>query len=304
VIANRGRTDWQINGETLPPYGFVAQAGPVTAMVTRRDGVIAGYAQHGHTLFADARPQLADQRGAIEPTVVSCEDLGKGRFQLRLQGRVLQPVPPGYVAFLHFVDAKNAEGEGIVFQGGTRYDAAKLAAAGIAEGTATATLPADVKLPATFAVRTGFYHPSAGGARLRLAGPTDSTGRARCGTVTADAAGVISWNPEPPDADLAERQARLNTAGKLVDFGSVATTGAFRLRYAPGAEWELTPLPGSESFQVELRLDRLGMPAAKVRQVVAQDLDGQTLNPVAPEQDGPLVRWKTDGGAFRYLIRF
>ena len=25
-------------------------------MVTRRDGVIAAYAQHGHTLFADARP--------------------------------------------------------------------------------------------------------------------------------------------------------------------------------------------------------------------------------------------------------
>ena len=304
VIANRGRTDWQVDGQTLPPYGFVAQAGPATAMVTRRDGVIAGYAQHGHTLFADARPQSADQRGVVQPTVAGCEVSGKGRFQLRMQWRVLQPVPPGYVAFLHFVDEKDPEGEGIVFQGGTRYDAGKLVAAGIAEGAASATLPADVKLPATFAVRTGFYHPSAGGARLRLAGPTDSTGRARCGTITADAAGAITWTPEPPDPDLAERLARLNTAGKLVDFGPVATTGAFRLCSAPGSEWELTPLPGSESFQVELRLDQLGVPAAKVRQVLAQDLDGQTLAPVAPEQDGPRVRWKTDGGAFRYLIRF
>ena len=187
VIANRGRNDWQIAGQTLPPYGFVAQAGPATAMVTRRDGVIAGYAQHGHTLFADARPQLADQRGVIEPTVVGCEDLGKGRFQLRMQWRVLQPLPPGNVAFLHFVNEKNVEGEGIAFQGGTKNDAAQLAAAGTVEGSGTATLPADVKLPATFAVRTGFYHPGSDGARLRLSGPTDGTGRARCGTVTADA---------------------------------------------------------------------------------------------------------------------
>jgi hypothetical protein len=304
VIANRGRTDWQIAGQTLPSYGFVAQAGPATAMVTRRDGVIAGYAQHGHTLFADARPQLADQRGAIEPAVAGCEDLGKNKFRLRMQWRVLQPLPSGYVPYLHFVDEKIAEGEGIAFQGGTNCDTAQLAAAGTVEGSGTATLPADVKLPATFAVRAGFYHPGSGGARLRLSGPTDGTGRARCGTVTADAEGVITWQPEPPDPELAERLARLNTAGKLVDFGPVATTGAFRLRYAPGTDWEWMPLPGSESCQVELRLDRLGAPAAKVRQVVAQDLDGQTLDPVAAEQDGPLVRWTTDSRAFRYLIRF
>ncbi len=303
VMANRGRNDWQVSGQTLPAYGFVAQAGQATAMITRRDGVIAGYAQHGHTLFADARPPLADQRGVIEPTVVGCEDLGNRKFQLRMRWRVLQPLPQGNVAFLHFVNEKSAEGEGIAFQGGTKYDA-KLAAAGIVAGSCTATLPADVKLPATFAVRTGFYHPGSGGARLRLSGSTDGTGRARCGTVTADAKGAITWKPEPPDPELAERQARLNTAGKLVDFGPVATAGVFRLRYAPGTDWELMPLPGSESCQVQLRLDRLGVPAAKVRQVVAQDLAGRTLDPIAPEQDGSLVRWKTDGQAFRYLIRF
>ena len=82
-------------------------------------------------------------------------------------------------------------------------------------------------------MRTGFYQPGPGGARLRLSGPTDGTGRARCGTVTADAAGAITWKPEPPDPELIERQARLNTTGKLVDFGPVATTGAFRLRAEP-----------------------------------------------------------------------
>jgi hypothetical protein len=273
-------------------------------MVTRRDGVIAGYAQHGHTLFADARPQLAEQRGAIEPSVAGCADLGGGQFRLHMQWRVLQPLPPGYVPYLHFVNEKNAEGEGIVFQGATRHDTAQLAAPGTAEGSSTATLPADVKLPAAFAVRAGFYHPGSGGARLRLSGPTDGTGRARCGTVTVDAAGAITWNPEPPDSDMAERLARLNTAGKLVDFGPVATTGAFRLRAAPGTDWELTPLPGSDSFQAELRLDRLGVPAAKVRQVLAQDPDGHALDPVVLERDGPVVRWKTDHRAFRYLIRF
>ncbi|MBI5396468.1 MAG: hypothetical protein HZA91_14330, partial [Verrucomicrobia bacterium] len=136
--------------------------------------------------------------------------------------------------------------------------------------------------------------------------PVDGSGRARCGKIEIERAGgrvVVRLQPEPPSADLAMQRARVNSAGKVVDFGPVATNGAFRLRYA-GAGMELTPLPSSQPFRVELRLDRLGATETKAQHVSALDIEGKTLDPVAFTQDGPTLRFAADGKAFRYLIRF
>jgi hypothetical protein len=165
-----------------------------------------------------------------------------------------------------------------------------------------------VKLPATFAVRCGLYNPGKGGARAKLAGPLDSTGRVKCGQVVvakAEAGGAsMRWEAEPVDREAAIRETRLNTAGKVVDFGPVATSGAFRLRHGPGAEWDLAPLPSSQPFKVELRLGQLGRQGVRARQVVAMDIKGQALGTVASEQAGETLRFAADGAAFRYVIQF
>jgi len=56
VIANRGKTDWEINGQILPSYGFIAESGQYKAMVTKRDGVISAYTESPDSVFVDARP--------------------------------------------------------------------------------------------------------------------------------------------------------------------------------------------------------------------------------------------------------
>jgi hypothetical protein len=186
-----------------------------------------------------------------------------------------------------------------------KLNMARLAAPGKVTCECDTTLPHDLKLPATFAVRCGLYHPGKGGSRLRLDGPLDGTGRARCGRiVVAKAVGgaMVRWEPEPADPDIAAREARLNLAGEVVDFGPVATSGAFRLRHAAGADWELTPLPASSPFRVELRLDRLGAAGRKARCVMVVGMDGRSIGEAAFRQDGATLSFSHDGKAFAYRI--
>jgi len=300
---NRGKTDWQVEGQTLPPYGFLARAGEQQVSITRRDGIISALAQGPSLLFADARPDASDTAGRVQPRVVGVEDLGNRRFRLRMEWEVLHPVPAGYRTFLHFVDEKTPGQEGIAFQGGLNLDAAKLAQAGTYESVAEVTLPETVQAPATFAIRYGLYHPT-GGQRLPLRGSVDATGRGRGGRILVEAgqAPAIRWQEEPPDPNAAARLARLNVEGKVLDFGAVATNGAFRLRHR-GNEWELVPLPNSSAFKVELHLDRLSAPERKVRSIIAVDKDGKAAPETAFQQDGQTVRFSTDGKAFAYRIQ-
>ena len=90
----------------------------------------------------------------------------------------------------------------------------------------------------------------------------------------------------------------------MLDFGPLVTDGAFRLLHASRRAWQLLPLPGSNPFRAELRLERLGQGRAKVKAVTRVD----PLHPAAQEpewtQDGALLRLSCDGQSFAYRIEF
>jgi hypothetical protein len=139
-----------------------------------------------------------------------------------------------------------------------------------------------------------------------MLGPLDGSGRARCGIIEIKReAGrlVVAFQPEPPDPDIAAREERVNSAGKIVDFGAVATNGAFRLRHG-GGEMELTPLPLSPPFQATLRLDRLGAGGRKVERVVTLGNDGKPCGEQSFRQDGDALQLAHDGKAFAYRVQF
>ena len=92
--------------------------------------------------------------------------------------------------------------------------------------------------------------------------------------------------------------------GKTVDFGPVATAGAFRLDATKPAEWVLTPLPDSLAFAVEIRLDQLGAAGAKVARIQPQDESGKDLDAVGFGQTGDRLRFQTATEAFAYRITF
>ena len=95
--------------------------------------------------------------------------------------------------------------------------------------------------------------------------------------------GEVSWQPE--DDPLSSR---LNTARKILDFGPVATNGAFRMT-GTGKRLTVTPLPGSDAFEVSI-------PAHSG----AVALDVQTAD-LAGKPDGQL-NVKSGGGRFVFTV--
>ena len=92
-----------------------------------------------------------------------------------------------------------------------------------------------------------------------------------------------------------------NTDGKLIDFGTITTNGAFRLLHH-GKRWTLLPLPGSIPFAAQLRLERLGASGAKVMKVTALSQGMQRLGQKRFSQNGDVATMRLDATAFRYEI--
>lgn len=305
AAVNRGATDWQVEGHTLPSYGFVAKAGPITASIARRDGLITAFATGPGHLFADARPPALDSPSA-RAQVKGVDDLGNGSFRVRLDWEVLRALPPGARPFLHF-DTAAGEGEEIAFQGGLKLDAAKLGDPGLHPSEAVVALgPEQAKEGAQYLVRYGLYVPGEGGTRVALDAPSDPGMRAKGGRILVetgpDRQPRIRWEPEPADANRAARNERINLAGRIVDFGPVATNGAFRLRET-GDGWEMTPLPDSRPFVAGLDPAKLGAPGRTIQSIRAIDHDGGALEDPQPRQEGARTVFDVDGKAFGYRIR-
>jgi hypothetical protein len=272
--------------------------GNVQAKVTRRDGVISAMSQAPGILFVDARPPVS--AASVRPRVVGVEFEEK-RVRVRVDWDVRRPVPAGYRSFMHFVNEKNEQGEGIAFQGGSNVEMSQFNRAGTVQSTFEATLPGEVQLPATFAIRFGLYDPLDGG-RLSLLGPTEN-GRARGGTLRLEANGQATLTPEPPDANELAMQQRLNNTRKIVDFGPAQTNGAFRLQHS-GNLWQLTPLPDSESFSVKLQLAKLGATGRKVLSVVPVLQNGTAAEKISFTQNGAVLSFQTAPDVFAYRIGF
>jgi len=111
----------------------------------------------------------------------------------------------------------------------------------------------------------------------------------------------LRWAADPAEEDNLLLQSRQNQAGKTLDFGPVATTGAFRLDTSHTGEWVLTPLPDSLPFAIQIKLDQLGAAGLKVTRVQPQDETGRDLAAAPCEQIGNLVSFNTTG-AFAYRI--
>ncbi len=302
VTANRGTADWITDGRVLPTFGFIAKAGENEADITRRDGVISARAKSPGVLFVDARPDVSDADGHVLAKVAGVEDLGGRRFRIRIEWEVRKPLPPGFRPFVHFVDDKLVENEGILFQGGLELDPSKLGMAGTYSTAAEVAVPAGFPAPAEIAVRFGLCNPDMDWKRLQMPVATDHRGRARGGIIQLEE-DVVRWQPEPPDPIKEARSARLNMRGKTVDFGPASTNGAFRILHE-GTVWKLIPLPGSPAFHVELRLDQLNASGQKVREITAVNTDGNAVGPVSFQQDGQAVRFETSDEPFAYRISF
>ena len=95
----------------------------------------------------------------------------------------------------------------------------------------------------------------------------------------------------------------LNAEGRIIDFGPIATNGAFRVLHS-GSQWRLFPLQGSLPFSVELRLDRLGAKGRRVARVEGLSQSGEKVSDEQFQQKGEVLLLDLNAEAFSYRISF
>jgi hypothetical protein len=290
VTANQATNVLREGGLVLPQYGWSAQGAGVTAWTALCQDVIADFAETADSTLANARPAADWNQSGIHrlrPTVADFRPTGDRAFAFQYQWQVGETLPHDYQCFVHFVS-----GDNIVFQNDHT----------LPRGTSTWQVgdvvpdgPHEIHLPAglpdgAYGVRIGLYQPDDG--RLALQGRNDGQDRIQLGTLQVREQGrKITFDPVTPaagtDDDLYEH--RLNTAGKVLDFGDVRTDGSVLLRREAG-EWVLRPWPRTRNFLVKLSATRFGQPAQ------VHCVGGATAS-VTPEADGGWWQVKLNGAA-------
>jgi hypothetical protein len=301
VWSNRGPEPWRVEGVTLPQYGFLARAGDCEAQIALRDGIAARMASAPGVLFVDARPVAMDTawRGPVKTRVLGGRVEGR-RVIIDVEWEILEPLPEGEVIFVHVCHPESQQPERIVYQPPCDLPVTRLQEVGRHEAHIVFEVPPDAKGGEYF-VRYGLYNPKRGGRRLVPLGEADGS-RMVGGTITVRREGdrIVEVSYAPPAPQPSSPQ--LNAEGRMVDFGPLATNGAFRLLYQ-GQQWWLIPLPGSLPFAVELRVDKLGAPGKRVLAVEPLDMMGAAVTEeVEVAQEGPVCRLRLPAKAFRYRL--
>lgn len=263
LVANASTTPLAWKGLTIPQYGWAANGASILAYTAQCGSTICDYAQTPDSIFANARNQ-SDARigsGYAGPSVGAFNQ-GIGRtFSITYNWAVYRALgaQSNYAAFVHFVNDSQASDSngGIVFQGDYQpIPATSLWQVGqtISEGPLTVTIPSSIS-DGTYSIRVGLYDTGTG-ERLVLSGNNDGTNRYIIGYLTIAGSGtqVSFTSPAPLPNDP-----RLNTAGTVVNFGTVQTDGMVSITQDNG-QWVLRPYPRSRNFKVLLNKKNFPIP--------------------------------------------
>ena len=317
VWTNRGTNQvWTVaDGRILPHYGFYAVTPEAEAGIVQIDGQRAGFAKAKGVFFADARPVFHSlHRVSVESAATSGKYLGNGVFEVAFHWQVLEPVS-GYVPFVHICSdtQKTGNAEHISFQTDMPTVAGKLGQTGEFTTTARIAVPKDLSAGA-YRIRYGLYRQGKGD-RLAIRGLTDGGQRIRGGVMTVEKSGASfgagSFALEGESDE--DATSGLNVAKKMLDFGPLVTDGAFRLTHPDGGfwsfvsgrpAWQLIPLPGSDPFRAEIRLDAFGAKGAAVKTVEKVNADCAGAKEPEWSQTGSTLRVACDGQSFAYRIEF
>jgi len=303
VWVNRSsNTVWTVaDGKQLPRYGFYVDTPSAKAGIVMIDGQRAAFSRTDNAFFVDARP-LNNPVGAIqvESKVKQGRYVGNGVFEVDVQVTVHEPVS-GYHPFVHICSDSVKNGEQIAFQAGLPIDQTSLAKPGTYSSTIKIHVPGD-RTESTYHVRYGFYRPKRGD-RLSLVGTTDGSQRIKAGVlcVTRHNGGIVAGTYGSED-NQELLLSGVNVLGRIVNFGSISTDGAFRLVRVDDAVWDLIPLPGSRAFSADIALEVFGSVYLKGRSVEVIDPLSASSQKPAWSVDGATFRINCDGRAFAYRI--
>ncbi|MEN6426375.1 MAG: hypothetical protein ABFE13_13525 [Phycisphaerales bacterium] len=305
VYVNRGESDWQIAGKTLPQFGYYAVNAEIESGVERIGDLVVEQSRRPAQWYFSARGFGPQGQLAIRPQAVSVEHLGNGRFKLITNWQAQEPAPKDLNVFVHFTNDRSDRSDGIAFQSGGSPSP------GTSQWTGTirlgenwiAQIPSQCG-PGEYEILVGLWDPATG-RRYGLLGSDDGTTRYHLGTLVVEGTTGAIDNIRLVTTDAtAPETASWNIERVPGDFGPVITEGAIRCERMQNS-LVVTPLPELGPFSVALRPERFGLSgAAAVQSIVAVNADGLEIRRVDFEQTGDLLRFATRRDEFAYQIRF
>jgi len=265
---------WEVQGRTLPQWGFLALGPDTEVRTTVEGGVYSDYADCPEYLFVDARNRLnmpyAGGGKDIEPRLGRFEYLGANRVRLSYEWAINDTLDRDYHVFVHFTNAQQTNNaEGIAFQ--QDHDTA-LPTSQWQEGQTLVDGPYEITIPEdqpfdSYDVTIGLHS----GERVPLRGLSPSGGKILIGRmlvtrengrVTGVRLGSIDADRERTAAGLVDFSAHLNPVGTMVDFGAVRTDGSLKIEKGEG---KLLVLPYPRGVEAAVALDvgaMLGRPGS------------------------------------------
>ena len=301
VWVNRGKSDWTVGGRVLPEFGFYAtipgERGKVEASIERREGVIVESARLANCVYVNGR-QVANGLKPIRPLARRFESIGGREFSIDIDWLADEPVPNGWVPFLHFVDA---EGK-IVFQTGHNPPKFDGKSTGVLRAATRGSAPNDLGPGTELELRVGLYK-SADGKRLWIDGLADDETRIRLGKIRLQGQGEqvarIAWTPQENVPQ--EILTRLNTKGKTIDFGDIRTEGGCRL-FRDKDALRLIPLPEGRKFTVRIGPKSAFASAGAWKFVETLDEDEKVVGRSAVKREGDSIVVECEPGVFGYRL--
>ena len=296
VRVNRGDSPWEAAGETLPRYGFVATAGQCRAAVVERNGRRIAYAREPGGWFVDARGPVNRATSSGCPVTTDAVGFAAERpdvFAVETQWTVREPVGDQR-PFVHVVPENGGETP-ILLQSIPEIPSGALARRGTFSASVRFRLPPGLG-PGRYDIRYGLYN----GPRMKLdtrAG-MDGCMRVRGGTLVVEKDGDRFVRTEWISAVRAPVK-----AAEPVDFGPIATDGAFRLD-CRGKTWSLRPLPGSYPFLAKLDLSALGARGRVSRVEFSRVAEPSSFAAVEWRMSGRILELPVDGEPGVYRIVF
>lgn len=280
IVANSGAGPWEVDGVTLPRFGWVARSSDLLAYTALRDGVVVDFVRTPDSLFANARPgtdwQIDQQALFARPAVESFQQTGPRRFQVTYAWDVQQDAGQQQPAecvvtwhepmtwanrpwHQHWLE-RHAPAAPDAWRGGQQ----------IVDG------PHELTLPETLADGEYLWELTlreAGGRQLPLDGYCDGQQQVRLGYLVVHDGGTALSFRAP--ADVPPRSAwqtqHINLQEQEIDFGPVRTAGSVSLRRA-GDQWHLRTVPRDRPFPLWFDAREIAPPEA----ITAEFADGRS----------------------------
>jgi hypothetical protein len=265
VMANSRSSNVTWNSLQIPQYGWAAEGADFSAYTALLGGQIADYSQAPGSIYANARNQadILSENTLATPGVAAFEQIATGVIEIQLEWDVNTPQPTtAYEEFIQFVSSQAPAGSNSfsgVTGGAPRVPTESWTTGEhIVDNALTFYLPSTMP-DGTYQIRVGLY---SGAQRAVLYGNNDGNLRYTVGSITvANNGASITYTAIP--ISIPNPDPRLNSAGSVVNFGTVRTDGMVLLQQQTGQNSDsvqISSYPQSRDVVVQVNSNTVATP--------------------------------------------